>query len=67
MNIEEIDRLISLNEVLNIIPLSQSTIYRKIKECTFPGPVRISRNRNAWSMRDIQQYIADPSGWSGAF
>lgn len=51
-------RLISLKEVLDRIPLSKATIYRRIKAGTFPQPIRLSAHRIAFSEQEINAWIA---------
>jgi prophage regulatory protein len=46
-----------------LIPLSRSTLWRKIRSGDFPQPVRISANAVAWRADDIRCWINDPSGY----
>lgn len=43
-----IERFVNMAEVVSILGLSRSTIYRGIKAGTFPTPNRISLTRIAW-------------------
>jgi len=43
--------------------LSRSTIYRKIKEGTFPAQLKISTNGAGWRESDINRWFADPVRW----
>jgi prophage regulatory protein len=36
---------------------SRNTIWRKVKEATFPAPVRLGRNLVRWREQDIRSWI----------
>lgn len=57
------DRIIRLKTVLARTGLSRSTIYRKIREGTFPAQLRISSNGAGWHESDIDRWVADPVRW----
>lgn len=57
------DRIIRLRTVLARTGLSRSTIYRKIREGTFPAQIRISTNGAGWHESDINCGVADPVRW----
>ena len=57
------DRIIRLKTVLARTGLSQSTIYRKIAEGTFPTQIKISTNGAGWKESDINRWVANPAGW----
>ena len=57
------DRIIRFDTVRARTGLSRSTIYRKIKEGTFPAQIRISVNGAGWKESDINRWVADPAGW----
>lgn len=57
------DRIIRLRTVLARTGLSRSTIYRKIREGTFPAQIRISTNGAGWHESDINCWVADPVRW----
>lgn len=48
MTAPSIDRFVNMAQVVTILGLSRSTIYRGIKAGTFPTPRRISLGRVAW-------------------
>ncbi len=50
-------RLISMQQVLDRIPLSKATIYRRIKAGTFPQPIRLSAHRIAFAEQEINAWI----------
>jgi predicted DNA-binding transcriptional regulator AlpA len=41
-----------------LLPLSPATIWRKVKEGTFPKPVKLGERITAWHMEDIEQWLA---------
>ena len=57
------DRFIRLKSVLDRTGLSRSTIYRKIREGSFPAQVSICANGAGWYESAINRWIADPPGW----
>ena len=53
----EPDRLLKLSEVRAIVPYSNASIYRMVSEGEFPAPLKLGKNRSAWRLSDIQQWI----------
>jgi len=43
--------------------LTRSTLYRKIKEGTFPRQVRISIHGAGWRESAVNQWIENPDGY----
>ncbi|WP_426234341.1 helix-turn-helix transcriptional regulator [Pseudomonas sp. TWP3-2] len=58
---ENIDRFLRLQEVLHITGLSCATVYRRMKEGTFPKQVRIGPNSVAWRQSAIAKWMFDLS------
>lgn len=58
------DNLLRLTEVRSRTKLSRTTIYRKIAAGTFPKSHPISDGLVAWYQSDIDNWVADPMGWS---
>ena len=56
----EPDKILRMRTVLQRTGLSRSTIYRKIKDGTFPNQVRISEHCCGWRESAINRWIADP-------
>lgn len=54
------DRILRLPTVLARTGLSRSTLYRKIREGTFPEQVKISIHGAGWYESQINIWIADP-------
>ena len=57
LNQTELDRLLKLSEVRAIVPYSPASIYRMVSEGEFPAPLKLGKNRSAWRLSDIQQWI----------
>ena len=52
-------RLIRLKEVKRRVGLSHSTIYRRIKDGSFPKPHSLGGPIVAWTEAEIDEWIAD--------
>ncbi|PWG68046.1 hypothetical protein DF186_25900, partial [Enterococcus hirae] len=52
-------RLLTMKEVLELIPYSQPHIYRLIKEGKFPKQIRLGPNKVAWFEADILKWLED--------
>lgn len=44
-------------QVLCLVPISKSTLWRRVQACTFPGPVKLSARVTAWRVEDIRRWI----------
>jgi predicted DNA-binding transcriptional regulator AlpA len=42
-----------------LLPASPATIWRKVKEGSFPKPVKLGERITAWHMDDIEAWLAD--------
>jgi len=45
-------------QVLAFVPISKSTLWRRIQARTFPGPVKLSERVTVWRAEDIRRWIA---------
>jgi prophage regulatory protein len=61
--VSDLDRIIRLKAVLARTGLSRSTVYRKIREGSFPAQVPISVHGAGWHESAINRWIADPVHW----
>ncbi|MDZ4315411.1 MAG: AlpA family phage regulatory protein [Azonexus sp.] len=41
----------------HILPFSAATLWRKVKNCTFPKPVKLSDRITAWRVSDVQEWM----------
>lgn len=48
---------IRLPLILSFIPLSPSTVWRKVKDGTFPRPIKLSKNTTAWKAENIHAWL----------
>lgn len=55
-------KFVRLNELIQILPISKASIWRKVKNGTFPKPVKLSDAITAWDMADIEAYINSVKG-----
>ena len=46
-------------QVLLFVPISRSTLWRRIQAGTFPGPVKLSARVTAWRAEDVRRWIAE--------
>ncbi|NGZ84037.1 AlpA family phage regulatory protein [Duganella sp. SAP-35] len=50
--------MIRLPEVMSICGLARSTVYLYIQRGEFPAPVKITRQASAWSLEEVQAWVA---------
>ncbi|MBL8500470.1 MULTISPECIES: helix-turn-helix transcriptional regulator [Nitrosomonas] len=48
--------------ILQLIPLSHSTLWNHVKNGKFPKPVKLSENVTAWRNQDVIAWITEKSG-----
>jgi predicted DNA-binding transcriptional regulator AlpA len=41
----------------NILPFSSATLWRKVKDGSFPAPVKLSERITAWKVEDIRAWM----------
>lgn len=49
----------TLEQVLNLYPISKATLYREIRDERFPAQVRLSRNRVGWPRAAVDSFLAE--------
>ena len=47
------------DQVLVFVPVSRSTLWRRVRARTFPEPVRLSERVTAWRAEDVRRWIAE--------
>jgi len=57
---QEPEKILRMRTVLARTGLSRSTIYRKMKDGTFPSQVRLSEHCSGWRESEINRWVADP-------
>lgn len=48
-------------QVLTFIPISKSTLWRRVMEGTFPAPVKLSPRVTVWRVEDVRRWIEEQS------
>ena len=59
----EPEKILRMRTVLSRTGLSRSTIYRKMKDGTFPRQVEISLHGRGWHESTINRWIANPASY----
>lgn len=49
-------------QLLNFVPYSKTTLWRRVKTGDFPAPIRLSAGITAWRAEDVHQWFARVSG-----
>lgn len=52
-------------QVLQFVPISKSTLWRRVEAKTFPLPVKLSPRVTVWRAEDIRRWIAEQSAVCG--
>ena len=50
-------KIIRIKEVLKLVPICRSTIYKQIDEGKFPRPIKLGTRARAWRIKDIEEWI----------
>ncbi|NIF56087.1 AlpA family transcriptional regulator [Burkholderia sp. Ax-1724] len=50
-------------QVEQVVGLSRTTIYQRIKDGTFPKPVSLGGRMVGWRASDIELFLVDPAGY----
>jgi len=56
----KINKLLTIKEVIKIVGIKKSTLYKLIKEKKFPQQIKIG-NLSRWRLSDIQEWIDSQS------
>ena len=51
-------KYVRLRKLIEIVPMSKATIWRKLKDGSFPQPVKLGKRITAWRMDDIAAWLA---------
>ncbi len=43
-----------------VLPFSGTTLWRKVKDGSFPAPTKLSPRVTAWRAEDVRKYLDDP-------
>ena len=50
-------KYLRLKNVLEILPVSKSSIWQWVKDGKFPAPTRLSQRCSVWDARVIEQFV----------
>lgn len=50
-----------LKQVMQVVPVSKSTIWQWVKDGKFPAPTHLSKRCTVWNSEDVQKFMADAS------
>ena len=53
------NKVIKLNEVKHLTTLSTASIYRKIKDNSFPRQIKLGERSSAWFYEEIMQWLEE--------
>ena len=56
----EARRIVRRDEVSQLTGLARATIYKKVKERSFPPPIRLGARAVGWRMSDIVTWLQAP-------
>jgi len=56
----KINKLLTLREVISIVGIKKSTLYKLIKEGKFPSQIKIG-HLSRWKLSDIQDWLDNQS------
>ena len=48
---------VRLKDLIQVIPFSPATVWRKAKNGTFPKPIKLSAQITAWRVKDIRAWL----------
>ena len=49
---------VRVSQLTKMIPVSKASIWRKVKDGSFPKPVKLGERITAWHMDDIEAWLA---------
>jgi prophage regulatory protein len=55
--------ILRCKQVAREVGLSRSTIYQRIKDGTFPAPIRLGERAVGWRAGDIDRFLLDPRSY----
>jgi prophage regulatory protein len=53
------DRVITTQELLRLVPLDRSTIWRLSRDGQFPKPIQLTASRIGWRLSAVRAWLAD--------
>ena len=53
-------RVLRLPEVLKMTGISRASVYKRLKEGTFPQPIRLGPRTVGWRLSDLDLWLSSP-------
>ena len=53
----KLDRMLRIADVLEVVGIGRSTLYKMVADGRFPRPVRVGLRASRWRQSDIQQWM----------
>ena len=51
------DSLLRQRDLLEVLPISPSTLWRYVRNGAFPRPIKLSENCTAWKWSEVKEWI----------
>ena len=51
-------KILRMRDVLEMVGVSRTTVWRQVKAGNFPAPIRLSPRSVGWRQSDIEEWIA---------
>ncbi|CAM2191229.1 prophage regulatory protein [Paraburkholderia kururiensis] len=51
------------SQISGLLPFSRATLWRRVKDGTFPKPVKLSERTTAWPTAEIRKWMMDPAAY----
>ena len=48
---------------IGLLPISRATLWRRVKDGTFPQPVKLSERTTAWPTVEVRKWMSNPSDY----
>ncbi|MBN3846116.1 AlpA family phage regulatory protein [Paraburkholderia sp. Ac-20342] len=65
-SIKMVGAILRRRQVEQLVGLSRSTIYQRMKEGTFPPAVPLGGRMVGWRASDIELFLVDPAGYGAS-
>lgn len=56
---QNLDPIVRQKDLVNVVGLSRSTIYRLERQGMFPPSIKLGPRAKGWRLSDLQKWIAD--------
>lgn len=50
-------------QIVGLLPFSRATLWRRVKDGTFPQPIKLSARTTVWSTAEIRKWVMDHNGY----